>query len=399
MDKIFRAVLDRSVLEAYRTLFPVDDDYIEEPQFSKIHKIVLGITSHNLTEELTLDRMHASINARDSTGKTPLMWAACRGDSISVDLLLKAGADLNICDKFHESALLYAVQSSNLESVKNLLNFGSNAGQASVIQWNALHLSAVYSNNGHLIRCLLDAGIDVNGRTNWGTTPLQCASSRNNTISAQMLLDCGAEINALDNVGDSALHQSILDGSDDTTKLLLGRGASYNLPDSNGDYLLHAAGKHGGLRALEIMQSTNLKDTDPDALNREGKTAIQVARERHGAEDAFAENMQILVADICIRNASQQRPSQATNNSIPGRTHKIFVGSTTPSAYVRMTKDSSQFLSTYQHVLQLIQRLWTSSVKSLSWKSVLIGWILGCFWAVIMYLFIGPRDLRRGVER
>ncbi|EGZ11437.1 hypothetical protein PHYSODRAFT_436245, partial [Phytophthora sojae] len=50
----------------------------------------------------------ADANAQDSTGQTPLMLAAQKGDSEAVALLLSCGVDVDIRDKTRQTALGYA---------------------------------------------------------------------------------------------------------------------------------------------------------------------------------------------------------------------------------------------------------------------------------------------------
>ena len=119
---VFEASRDHVYLEALRGLFPSNNDYLEERQFSKLHKIVLGITSHNPSTELAVSC--ADIDNVDSMGYTPLLWAARRGDSEAVNLLLKAGANPNFCTSIGSSALMFAAGGSFL-CVKLLLKAGS----------------------------------------------------------------------------------------------------------------------------------------------------------------------------------------------------------------------------------------------------------------------------------
>ena len=297
----------------YRDLFPISDDYIEERRFSKLHKIILGITSDTLIDEFNIQGLHPDINAVDSKGMTPLMWAARRNNDAHMDLLLKAGADPNILDNWKVSALLHASRSSSLKCVRILLRTGANRTQKTRYDDSALHYG-MYTNNVQLVSSLVEAGIDVNGRNIWGAAPLFKSTHDDNHTSAQVLLDSGAAIDILDREGDSALHQSALFQADKVMQLLLNRGASYTSPASDGDYILHLAGKNGGLRSLEILQAANLQNIDPEVLNREGKTALQVARDREGAEDGFAEKMEALLNHIRrIRDAR----SQATNETVP----------------------------------------------------------------------------------
>ena len=164
------------------------------------------------------------------------------------------------------------------------------------------------------------AGVDLNGREQNGVAPLAIAASIRNTTAAAFLIDHGASIDILDEDGDSPLNASIHSHSDDMMQLLLSRGANYTLWDSNGDSVLHLAAKCGGIRTLAILLEAELYGLDPDAHNREGKIALQVAQEREGNPEGFVEKMAELLASIRIRNADikhsrqedSSRPKEAT---------------------------------------------------------------------------------------
>ena len=65
--------MDHTSLEIVRSLFPITDDYIEECQFSRLHKLILGLTSYDLVKELANCGTASTIDTPDSQGRTPLM--------------------------------------------------------------------------------------------------------------------------------------------------------------------------------------------------------------------------------------------------------------------------------------------------------------------------------------
>lgn len=121
----------------------------------------------------------ADINEIDSQGRTALMWASLCHAEPFVKLLLEADAELNLFDEYDESALHLACA-----------NHVSNVGQ------NVHYLEP----NAHLVKLLLDAGMDVNTRADpnaW--TPLHSAMRDTYTISypiVELLIKSGADVNA-----------------------------------------------------------------------------------------------------------------------------------------------------------------------------------------------------------
>ena len=301
-SEIFLASENQDTLKTLRSLFPLDDDYLEDRQFSLLHKIVLGIYSHDLKKTLAI--VEDQVDIPDVDGRTPLIWASWRGDVSAVKHLLKAKAGPNLTSINGVTALMNASKSGSTECLKLLLAAGADPLLITNDGWNALHYSASYQDQAENIKVLLSAGTNVHGRTVDGTPPLVQAVMKNHAIAVTALLDYGANVDLLDNEGDSALHESIHNHADNITQLLLSRGATYTLWDSNGDSVLHLAAKCGGNRTVEIMIAAGLHGVDPDALNRERKFALQLARERERTEEGFVEKFEELLEDIRARNAT-----------------------------------------------------------------------------------------------
>ena len=173
-------------------------------------------------------------------------------------------------------------------------------------KYSALHYAAEKHNSEEIVRLLVEGGIDFDVCDVRGTTPLGTAAHGGNDITVAALLDCGADIDHLDDDGDSPLSESLFNNSDKITKLLLSRGATYTMWCSIGDSILHLAAKSGGNKLIEILLEACLHGVDPDALNREKKTTLQIAQERKGTEEGFIEKVQELLADIRARNATYE---------------------------------------------------------------------------------------------
>jgi ankyrin repeat protein len=62
-----------------------------------MHLIILGLVSVDLEQQLAISS-DRDINAQDSLGRTPLHWAAARGDAVATGSLLNAHASTTTRD-------------------------------------------------------------------------------------------------------------------------------------------------------------------------------------------------------------------------------------------------------------------------------------------------------------
>jgi hypothetical protein len=81
------------------------------------------------------------------------------------------------------------------------------------------------------LRCLLDAGLDVNATDEHGVPLIVAACNELNYDAAALLLARGANPNRPDRRGSSALKSAAGQGARDLVKLLLGHGAFRHLPN------------------------------------------------------------------------------------------------------------------------------------------------------------------------
>ena len=69
------------------------DDWFEERQFSILHKIVLDLLPKSRSLEQELSDSTSTVDLADSEGRTPLSWAAERGNALAVETLLRYGVN------------------------------------------------------------------------------------------------------------------------------------------------------------------------------------------------------------------------------------------------------------------------------------------------------------------
>ncbi len=120
----------------------------------------------------------SSINFRErSSGKTPLILAASKGNLEICSLLVKHGADVNATDTWGSTALQESAYWGHLAVVAFLLKQGANVNDGGDGGLTALIRAA---SRGHKLVCeaLIKSGADVNLKSKNGQSPLNVAKAK-----------------------------------------------------------------------------------------------------------------------------------------------------------------------------------------------------------------------------
>jgi ankyrin repeat protein len=109
------------------------------------------------------------VDARDSAGWTPLLWASgLRGSSEKVALLLEAGANPNLPTAQGWTPLMAAAESSRTKSVDLLLRAGADVNATESGEGlSPLHLAALHGSAG-MVELMLSSGADCRLKTKSG---------------------------------------------------------------------------------------------------------------------------------------------------------------------------------------------------------------------------------------
>src|SRR5436190_1614266 len=154
-----------------------------------------------------------------------------------------------------DTALIVATRLGNKETIKQLLDAGADVNARSNDDDTALMLAAD-KGKGHaeIVKLLLDAGADVNAKNNWGDTALTLAVRNDCRLDLiKVLFDAGADINEKNDAENTALALASFNGHVEVIKLLLNVDVAVDVNARNncGETILMCA--IGRAEAIELL--------------------------------------------------------------------------------------------------------------------------------------------------
>jgi ankyrin repeat protein len=230
---------------------------------------------HKAVVELLLEK-GANVDSKDSGGRTPLLWAAENGDKAVVELLLKKGADIESKDSsFSRTPLLWAAKNGHEAVVKLLLEKGANVDSKESNGRTPL-LWAMENGYEAVVKLLLEKEVDLDSKdSNFSRKPLLWAAMNGCEAVVKLLLQKGADVESKDSSGRTPLLWAAVNGREAVVKLLLQKGADVDSKDfGNGQTpLLWAVIK----RHEAVVKLLLEKGADVDSKSGRGRTALSWA--------------------------------------------------------------------------------------------------------------------------
>ncbi len=246
----------------------------------------------------------ADINMADKYDRTPLIFAARRGYTRLVKYLLQQGANPNPQSKVHHrpvlsgppqrqdgaSALIHAINDGrSAKSATALIKAGADVNAVDADNYTALmhavQYGVLHGELRNLIEPLIDAGADVNAVNNEGYTALEMAVSLNDPYAVTRLLGRGLSLGVK------------TDGVNTTKAIIMAARDNYAevlrtiIDDSTADVnaVLHddsIVDTPSGSPALVVAAANDSKDAvwdllyakaDPNKTDASGRTALMLS--------------------------------------------------------------------------------------------------------------------------
>ncbi|CAH0556691.1 unnamed protein product [Brassicogethes aeneus] len=228
---------------------------------SALHMAARG--NHVGVMEILIDA-GANVNIIDVEEKSALTTVARNGFVEGVEILVRAGAKVNHEDLEGVTALQYGVWADEAGIVKILVERG-----ARVIPSHYLLHVAVSNSNSECVKALVKGGAIVNFKDERGFTPLMLACSRKHVEMARLLIDLGADVNTASHIdGKTALHVCVQDVREQRSanaliELLIDHGADMNASSYQGTVLFYSIileNRSASMAVIRHGAEVNLRD-------------------------------------------------------------------------------------------------------------------------------------------
>ncbi|KFW92403.1 Ankyrin repeat domain-containing protein 6, partial [Phalacrocorax carbo] len=208
-------------------------------------------------------------------GRTPLHLAAHKGHLHVVQVLLKAGCDLDIQDDGDQTALHRAAVVGNTDVIAALIQEGCALDRQDKDGNTALH-EACWHGFSQSAKVLVKAGANVLAKNKAGNTPLHLACQNSHSQSTRVLLLGGSRADLKNNAGDTCLHVAARYNHLPIVRVLLSAFCSVHEKNQAGDTALHVAAAACVLKEMLFAFSSQA-----------GQTPLEVARQHNNPEVAL----------------------------------------------------------------------------------------------------------------
>uniref|UniRef100_H0VTT1 Ankyrin repeat domain-containing protein 6 n=1 Tax=Cavia porcellus TaxID=10141 RepID=H0VTT1_CAVPO len=216
-------------------------------------------------------------------GRTPLHLAANKGHLAVVQVLLKAGCDLDVQDDGDQTALHRATVVGNTEIIAALIQEGCALDRQDKDGNTALH-EASWHGFSQSAKLLVKAGANVLARNKAGNTALHLACQNNHSQSTRILLLGGSRADLKNNAGDTCLHVAARYNHLSIIRLLLSAFCSVHEKNQAGDTALHVAAALNHKKVVKILLEAG---ADGTIMNNAGQTPLETARYHNNPEIAL----------------------------------------------------------------------------------------------------------------
>ena len=230
----------------------------------------------------------SEINHTNDFGFTSLSLACAKGFTSCANLLLEVGADVNIITKNDTTALIEAATWDHPNCLQLLIDAGADVNFMTP-KYTALNIAALHANH-RCVKKLLSAGASVNvlrsrqvivdavfqstevSRTYFEEAKMDFIPDfHSQTECVKLLIQAGADVNVKTEDGSTALILAATFDLDTGLDLLIQTGADVNDANKDGSTPLTSAAFFGSTKCLQMLLTT---EVDVNICGPEGRHAL-----------------------------------------------------------------------------------------------------------------------------
>lgn len=227
----------------------------------------------------SLTERDIDINARTTSGATPLLIAAAYTHEDTVKLLIDLGADFELKDLYNRTLLHFVSERGMLDIVKYLVTMGCDFNAKSVEGHSPFNLAVRYSYIS-VIEHFIDSGADLNCMDINEKTPVHYACIKGRLDIVTYLVSKGCDLTSETPSGETPLILAVKHSHLNLVNYLVDSGADVNSWDKNKKTVLHFACKSGMLEIVEALmkKGPNLNIQDNSRLDTPLHIAVKFSR-------------------------------------------------------------------------------------------------------------------------
>ena len=210
---------------------------------------------------------------------TALTYASAKGNADIVEILIKAGANINSSDSRGFNALSYSAKYGHSTTAVFLKSKGVKAHKITERRIQSAAFGHKYDSDASSKDeipdvSLITGGMDVNSKDEHGFTGLMYAVINSDKQKVLDMLNLGAEVNAKNNIGDTSLMLALMPFNKEISDLLLKNGADINAGDNEGMTPLLQSVFRNNTGAVEFLI---YRGADINKNNNYGTTPLKLA--------------------------------------------------------------------------------------------------------------------------
>ena len=211
-----------------------------------------------------------NLNAFDFNGCTCAHYFSEQNNVKMLRRIFKLGANFNRTNLNEDTPLIIAVNNSNFESVKFLVDSGVSIDKKGGVKKTPLHI-ALERGDKKIVSYLIEKGADIFVRDGNSNSCLHFAAESGMLAAISFFVHAGLNVNTKNRQYKTALHIACMHGKKDVVKCLIDFEADVNAKDVYGQTPLHVATAVGSLNCVNLLIGN---EADIDCVDNQGQTAL-----------------------------------------------------------------------------------------------------------------------------